>query len=75
MGSEDQALIVHSKKIRRDYHHSKGKNSNSRNITRIYLNTIFLHVMIEETLQEIGPRIRIALTRMKETREYIMLML
>ena len=25
MGSEDQALIVHSKKIRRDYHHSKGK--------------------------------------------------
>ena len=26
MGSEDQALIVHSKKIRRDYHHLKGKH-------------------------------------------------
>ena len=30
MGSEDQALTVHSKKIRRDYHHSKGKHFNSR---------------------------------------------
>ena len=26
MGSEDQALIVHSKKGRRDSHHSRGKN-------------------------------------------------
>ena len=26
MGSEDQSLKVHSKKIRRDYHHPKGKN-------------------------------------------------
>ena len=30
MGSEYQALTVQSKKIRRDYHHSKGKHSNSR---------------------------------------------
>ena len=30
MGSEDQALTVHSKKIRRDYHHSKGKNSHKK---------------------------------------------
>ena len=30
MGSEDQALIVHSKKSRRNYHHSKGKHFNSR---------------------------------------------
>ena len=31
--------------------------------------------MKEDTLQEIVPRIRIALTRRKEIREYIMLML
>ena len=30
MGSEYQALIVHSKKSRRDYHHSKGKYFNYR---------------------------------------------
>ena len=30
MGSEDQALTVHSKKSRRDYHHSKGKDFKSR---------------------------------------------
>ena len=36
MGSEDQALIVHSKKNRRSNYHSKGKTSHSRK----YLNTI-----------------------------------
>ena len=30
MGSEDQALIVHSKKNRRSNYHSKGKTSHSR---------------------------------------------
>ena len=30
MGSEYQALTVHSKKSRRDYHYSKGKHFNSR---------------------------------------------
>ena len=30
MGSEDQALTVHTKKTRRDHHHSKVKNSHSR---------------------------------------------
>ena len=30
MGSEYQALTVHSKKIRRDYHHPKGKNSHEK---------------------------------------------
>ena len=30
MGSEDQALIVHSKKGRRNPHYSKGKNSHNR---------------------------------------------
>ena len=45
------------------------------NITRIYLNIDSLHVMKEDTLQEIVPRIKIALTRRKERREDIMLML
>ena len=52
MGSEDQSRKVHSKKIKRDYHHPK-----------------------EDTLQEIVPRIRTALTRIKQTREHIMLMI
>ena len=30
MGSEDQALTVHTKKTRRDHHQSEGKNSHSR---------------------------------------------
>ena len=36
MGSEDQYLIVHTKKTIRDNHHSKGKNSHPRR----YLSTI-----------------------------------
>ena len=34
MGSEDEALIVHSKKIRRDYHHPKGKHSHQKDNPR-----------------------------------------
>ena len=30
MGNEDQSLIVHTKKIIRDYHHPKGKHSNQK---------------------------------------------
>ena len=36
MGSEDQALIVHSKKIRRDYHHPKGKHSHQKDNPKRY---------------------------------------
>ena len=52
MGSEYQALTIHSKKIRQDYHQSK-----------------------EDTLQEIVPRIRRALTGRRETKEDIILTL
>ena len=31
MGSEDQALTTHSKKIRQDYHHPKGKHFHQNN--------------------------------------------
>ena len=34
MGSEYQALIVHTKKKRRDYHHPKGKHSHHNNPRR-----------------------------------------
>ena len=34
MVSEDQALTVHSKKLRRDYHHRKGKNSHQKDNPR-----------------------------------------
>ena len=36
MGSEDQALTVHSKKIRRDYHHPKGKHSHQKDNPKRY---------------------------------------
>ena len=45
------------------------------NITKIYLNTDALHVMKEDTLQEIVPRIGIDLTRIRTTKEYSMLTL
>ena len=44
MGSEDQALIVHSKKNRRSNYHSKGKTSHSRK----YLNTIICYTCDEK---------------------------
>ena len=34
MGNEDQALTTHTKKIRRDYHHPKGKHSHQNNPRR-----------------------------------------
>ena len=34
MGSEDQDLTVHSKKIRMDYHHPKGKHSHQKDNPR-----------------------------------------
>ena len=76
MGSEYQALIVHSSKRRRDYHHFKGKHSNSRKYNKDISKYIcFTCDERRDTLQEIVPRIRIALTRRKETREDIMLMM
>ena len=35
MGSEDQALTVHSNKIRRDFHHPKGKHFHQKDNPRI----------------------------------------
>ena len=44
-------------------------------LTKTYLNIDSLHVMREDTLQEIVPRTRIALTIRRTTKEYIMLTL
>ena len=40
MGSEDQALTVHSKKSRRNFHHPKGKHFHQKDNTRRYLSRI-----------------------------------
>ena len=78
MGSEDQALIVHSKKRRGDYHHPKGKHLTRKitleDLTEIYLNADVLLVMREDTLSEIVLEIRVTLTR-RRTKENIMLTL
>ena len=36
MGNEDDALTVHSKKSRMDYHHHKGKHSHQKDNLRIF---------------------------------------
>ena len=48
---------------------------NPENITKTYLNTDALHAMKEDNLQEIVPRIRIALARRRTTKEDIILTL
>ena len=36
MGNEYQSLIVHTKKIKRDFHHPKGNNSHQKDNPKIY---------------------------------------
>ena len=77
MGSEDQALTIQSKKSRTDHH--KGKHSRQKKNTRKsnkYLSYISsIHVMKEDTLQEIVLEKKIDLTIGMETIKDIMLML
>ena len=49
MGSEDQALIVHSKKGRRRAHHSKGKSPHHRDNSRNDLSKLICY-----TCDEVG---------------------
>ena len=79
MGSENQALTVHSKKIRRDYHHPKGKHSHqkdnpkrySRDLSKIkcYICDKKLHFSIE------CPRKKSGSHKKKGNKRCIMLML
>ena len=48
MGSEDQALIVHSKKIRRSSHHPKGKHFHQKDNTRRDLSRIICYTCDEK---------------------------
>ena len=47
MGSEDQALMVHSKKTKRSSHHPRGKHSHKDN-TRKYLSRIICYTCDEK---------------------------
>ena len=76
MGSEDQALIVHSKKGRRNSHHSKGKNFHHKDNIRKDLSRLRFYTCDErghfaKTILET----RLTLIRRRETREDIMLIL
>ena len=76
MGSEDQDLTVQSKKSRSSHHRSK---YSIKEITleslEICLSTFAIHVMKEDILLETVLKIKVSLTRRRETREDIMLML
>ena len=79
MGSEDQSLTIHSKKIGRDYHHPKGKHSHQKDNPKIYsrdMSKIRCYTCDEKrNYDRECPRNKNTLTRRGETREHIMLML
>ena len=71
MGSEDQALMVHSNKTRISSHHPRGKHSHKD----ICLESDVIHVTRKDTMLENVLETKMSLTRRRETREEIMLML
>ena len=71
MGSEYQALIAHTKKTKRDHHHSKGKPYHSR---RDWATVRFTHVMKKVTYPN-SILTKGTQRRRRESREVIMLML
>ena len=75
MGSEDQALTVQSKKTRTSNH--RGKHSHQRSNFRNprYMPKYICYTCDEDTLLEIVLETKVALTRIRETRKDIMLML
>ena len=76
MVSEDQALTVNSKKSRRNSHHPKGKHVHQRDNTRRDLSKFKCYTCDERGhFAKDCPRKKIALTRRREKREDIMLML
>ena len=71
MGSEDQAFTSHTKKTKRDHHHSKGNISHSRrDMSTIRCYTCDEKVTYPNTALTKGTQ-----RRKRETREDIMLML
>ena len=76
MGNEDQALTVHTKKIRKDYHHPKGKHSHQKHNPKRYSRDLSksdaIHVTREDTFPESILETKVALTRRRESKEDIM---
>ena len=69
MGSEDQALISHSKKGRKGSHHSKGKNPHHRDNSRKNMSRSRCYTCDEVgTLQKIVLRERTNLIRRRATK-------
>ena len=79
MGGEDQALTVHSKKRRMDYHHHKGKHSHQKDNPRRYnrdISSIRCFTCDEKGhISRFSLETKVDLTTRRETREYIILML
>ena len=77
MGSEDKALTVQSKKSRSNHHRSKYSHhrNNSRNPRDRSKYICYTCDEKKDTLLEIVLRTKVALTRRRDTRKDIMLML
>ena len=76
MGSEDQALTVHSKKGRRNSHHSKGNKFHHKYNIRKDLSILRFYTCDERGhFTKDCPRNKVNSIRRRETREDIMLML
>ena len=74
MGSEDQALTVQSKKTRSTEVSTLIKGITLESL-EISLSSFAIHVIKHDTLLEIVLRTKVALTRRRDTRKDIMLML
>ena len=72
MGSEDQALMVHSKKIKRRSHHPEVSTLTKITLEKICLGSYVIHVMKQDIMQEIVLR---NIIRKRATKKYIMLIL
>ena len=75
MGSEDQALTVHTKKTERDHHIPEVSIHTRITLEEIYLVSYATHVMRKDTSPNTVLETKVALTRRREAIKHIMLTL